>query len=150
MGLKVKRKLDFKTMSNYLKEVQTYLRDSMDRFGDLSLPSKRILTDYVVPIRMKQDENAYKVQVMVPGFDKKDLSVTVKDNVLQVLGERSKDESYEGNNEFFSEKCERKVALSDDIDYQNVKVDLKNGILNIYLPKKESKDKNEITFKIED
>lgn len=136
-------------MSNSFKEIQNYLRDSLNRFGELNLPKCEI-TDYIVPVRMKEEENSYTVQVMVPGFNKEELKVTIKDNVLIVSGERSKDESYEDNSEFFSEKCERKIALNDDIDYQNVKVDLKNGILSIHLPKKESKNEESISFEIED
>lgn len=136
-------------MSNSFKEIQNYLRDSLNKFGELNLPECKI-TDYIVPVRMKEEENSYTVQVMVPGFNKEELKVTIKDNVLIVSGERSKDESYEDNSEFFSEKCERKIALNDDIDYQNVKVDLKNGILSIHLPKKESKNEESISFEIED
>lgn len=136
-------------MSNSFKEIQSYLRDSLNKFGELNLPECKI-TDYVVPVRMKEEENSYTIQVMVPGFNKEELKVTIKDNILTVAGERSKDEGYDDNHEFFSEKCERKIALSDDIDYQNVKVDLKNGILNIYLPKEETKSKEAISLKIED
>ncbi len=136
-------------MSNSFKEIQSYLRDSLNKFGELNLPECKI-TDYVVPIRMKEEENSYTIQVMVPGFNKEELKVTIKDNILTVAGERSKDDSYKDNSSFFSEKCERKIALNDDIDYQNVKVDLKNGILSIHLPKKESKNEESISFEIED
>lgn len=136
-------------MSNSFKEIQSYLRDSLNKFGELNLPECKI-TDYYVPVRMKEEENSYTIQVMVPGFSKEELKVTIKDNILTVAGERSKDDSYEDNSSFFSEKCERKIALNDDIDYQNVKVDLKNGILSIYLPKEENKGKEAISFKIED
>lgn len=137
-------------MNNYLKEVQAYLKDSVDRFGNLSLPIKYDVTDYIVPIRMKEEEDSYTVQVMVPGYNKEELKVAIEDNVLTVSGEHAKDESFKDNSAFFSEKCERKIALNNDIDYQKVKVDLKNGVLNIHLPKKESESKNEITFTIED
>lgn len=136
-------------MSNSFKEIQSYLRDSLNKFGELNLPKCEI-TDYIVPVRMKEEEDSYTVQVMVPGFSKEELKVSIKDNILTVSGERGKDESYEDNSEFFSEKCERKIALNDDIDYQNVKVDLKNGILNVRLPKEESKSKKAITFTIGD
>jgi HSP20 family protein len=137
-------------LNNSFREVQNYLRDSLSKFGNLSIPTMPEISDYIVPIRMKEEEDSYTVQVMVPGFNKDELKVTIEDNVLIVSGERSKDESYKDNSEFFSEKCERKIALYDDIDYQNVKVDLKNGILNIHLPKEESKSKKAITFTIDD
>lgn len=137
-------------MSNSFKEVQNYLRDSISKFGNLSIPTKYEVTDYIVPIRMKEEKNSYTIQVMVPGYNKEELKVTIEDNILTVSGEHAKDESYKDNSVFFSEKCERKIALNNDIDYQKVKVDLKNDILNIHLPKKESESKNEITFTIED
>lgn len=137
-------------MSNSFKEIQNYLKDSISKFGNLSVPTMPEISDYIVPIRMKEEEDSYTVQVMVPGFSKDELKVTIQDNILIVSGEHSKDESYEDNNEFFSEKCERKIALNDDIDYQNVKVDLKNGILNVHLPKEEPKSKKAITFTIDD
>lgn len=150
MGLRSKRKLVFDKMNNCFKEIQNYLRDSMYRFGDFKLPFKYELASSIVPVRMKEEDDSYTVQVLAPGYNKEELKVTIENaDVLVISGKRSKDESYE-DNEFFTEKFERKVALNNDIDYQKVKVELKNGILSICLPKKETKDKNEITFKIDD
>lgn len=78
-----------------------------------------------------------EVHVAVPGLNKEDISVKVKDGWLVVTGEKTKtkDEPKYDICEFNYSKFTRSVKLSDDVDHKKVDATFKNGILNITIPK---------------
>jgi HSP20 family protein len=85
----------------------------------------------------------------LPGVDKKDLTVDVKDRVLTLKGERSSDNEDKEDNfyrrERFYGKFERSFTLPTNVDPDNIKADYKDGVLNIKVPKPEQQKPKQIT-----
>ena len=74
-------------------------------------------------------DNGFMLEVELPGVKKEDLDIQVEKNIITVKATRvrSKDEKF---------TFERSFRLADDIDTENIKVSLENGILKFDLSKK--------------
>ena len=76
-----------------------------------------------------ETENGFALEVELPGVKKEDMNIQVEKNIITVKATRvrSKDEKF---------TFERSFRLADDIDTENIKVSLENGILRFDLTKK--------------
>lgn len=81
----------------------------------------------------------FRVELDLPGFAPGDVSVTVDRGVLTITGERSDVVEKEGENCHVRErrvgKFTRSFSLPSNLDAQQVKANLENGVLTILLPK---------------
>lgn len=91
-------------------------------------------------LEVRDDEDAVRVSAELPGMEEKDVELLLEDGVLTMRGETSSHN--EDAKSRFSERhygrFERRIQLGYEIDEDKVKADLKNGVLEIVLPK----DKN--------
>ena len=71
------------------------------------------------------DEKSYNIDIAMPGADKKDIKLTVKNDSLFI------EYNCESSNSAFRNSFSREIFLPDDIDDENINAELKNGILSI-------------------
>jgi HSP20 family protein len=120
----------------------------MEEFANSSfvLPSGRTfrLHSTYPQMNMKEIKDNYILEFALAGMDKKDIKVTISNNnELIVEGEKknekksAKDEKVYMN-EIFYGKFKKMLSLPKDSDTDKLKVDFKNGILTVTIPK----DKN--------
>ena len=87
----------------------------------------------------------YHIEMDIPGFDKKDISIEVKNDYLTITAEK-KDESKEEDKEKKYIRQERNYGKYQrsfyvgDVDTDNVKAKFENGMLEVIIPKKEKVD----------
>lgn len=74
-------------------------------------------------------ENGFMLEVELPGVKKENLDLQVEKNILTVKATRERKDS--------KVTYERSFRLADDIDTDNIKVSLENGILAFALAKKQ-------------
>jgi len=87
---------------------------------------------------IREDENKISVHVDLPGVDKKDMHVEVKDHMLRISAERkveNDDKKFVMKERFYG-KYERVFRLPDNIDEENVQAKFNNGVLDVILSKK--------------
>lgn len=95
--------------------------------------------DWTPTADISETENEYIVKSDLPGVDKKDISVSLDDNVLTIQGERKY--SYESEDEkahrveSFYGHFSRSFTLPKDVKADAIKATNKNGVLNVHLPK---------------
>ncbi len=87
-----------------------------------------------------QENGAFYILMDMPGVKREDLVISADKNSLTVEA----DTSYAHNenerfieNEFGNVHYVRKFTLSDAVDANNIKANLKNGLLKLHLPKTE-------------
>ena len=96
---------------------------------------------------VETDTQNISVSMELPGLDKKDVNIQLKDNILTVEGERKYEtEKKEGetetkgrtyyHREHFYGKFSRSIRLPDDVNEDNITASFSNGILKIDIPKK--------------
>jgi len=86
-----------------------------------------------------ETEDAFKLELLVPGFDKERISLSVENDLLVIKGEAEKSEKeYKYSRvEFEARDFEKSFKLSKKIDQEKIEASFKNGVLIIGLPKKE-------------
>ena len=100
----------------------------------------------------RESENAYHVEIDLPGLPKEDIKIDLNDKNLTIYGERNlrneiKEEDYYKVESSFG-KFQRQFTLPENVDIKNISANSKNGVLEIILPKtKESTKKRSIEIK---
>ena len=93
---------------------------------------------YVPTTDVYETEDALTVVMEMPGVDRKDLEVELKDDVLRVEG-RIDFAKYEGMEPVYTEynvgHWTRSFALSDRVDRERIGAQLEDGVLTLTLPK---------------
>jgi HSP20 family protein len=89
------------------------------------------------------------IQAELPGIDKKDIALDVKDRVLTLKGERAFDNEVKEENFYRRErtygKFERAFNLPAHVKIEDIKADYKDGVLRIEIPKPEVQQPKQIT-----
>jgi HSP20 family protein len=85
----------------------------------------------------------------LPGVDKKDIEIDVKNGVLTLKGERSVENEVKEENYYRKERSfgrfERCFKLEGDVDADKIAADYKDGILKVSIPKPEEIKPKQIT-----
>jgi len=96
-------------------------------------------------IREKKDK--YIIDIDLPGFEKENISLSLKNGYLGISAKVSKEEKNEGEEKFvhrerFYGECSRSFYVGDEITEEDIMAEFKNGILKIEVPKKNHEDKS--------
>jgi len=108
-------------------------------------------SQWVPAIDIRETDTALLVQAELPGIDKKDVKLEVKDGVLTISGERNYEKDVKEENVHRVERSYgrfvRSFSLPTNVDTDRVDASMKNGILEVRLPKKESAKPRAISVK---
>jgi HSP20 family protein len=89
---------------------------------------------------VKETKDAYIFKADLPGMKEDQIDISVTGNRLAVSGERSEEERKEDENYFAYERSygafSRSFTLPEGADLEHVQADMKDGVLNIRVPKK--------------
>lgn len=102
-------------------------------------------------IDVAEDAASLRISAELPGLDKKDIDLHVKDGVLVLRGQKSQErEAREGK----SVRIERRygsfyraLALPETVDSARIEASFKNGVLSVRLPKREESKPQGIAIK---
>ena len=87
---------------------------------------------------IKNDDN-FIIELSLAGLNKDDVTIKTEDDVLTIEAERKKRENIDYQSiETFYGKYKKIIELPDYIDIDKITAEMKNGILTIILPKKET------------
>ena len=122
------------------------LMDSL--FGDSLLEFKG---QRLPNIDVVDRDNEILVRAEVPGVDKKDLTISLTDNLLTIKGESKTEKKEEKGDyhrrEISSSSFARTFTLPGSVNSTKAAATLKDGVLEITLPKAESSKKRNIEVK---
>jgi HSP20 family protein len=147
--------MDLKSMSNQKQTntmsiirynandfVPTSFSNLVDRFFNESITRSGGST-FVPKVDIIENETSYEIHFAVPGLNKEDFNIELKDNYLTVSGERKltnekKEKNFhtiETNYGSFS----RAFALPENVDASKANAKYDKGILELTIPKDEKK-----------
>lgn len=102
------------------------------------LPKSRSFTPAA---NVKENDNEYGLELSVPGFNKKDFSLSIEDGMLKISAETKTDNQETEENyarrEFYQASFSRSFTLPENIDEDKIAAKYDNGILRIVIPKME-------------
>lgn len=91
-------------------------------------------------IEIKETKDGYALKIDLPGVREQDLDVSITGNRLTVSGKREEEERREDDRFFAYERSygafSRSFVLPEGADLEKTKAELKNGVLDITVPKK--------------
>ncbi len=139
---------------NPIREMSDFRHRVNQMFGDMFYPAtieNRGLDSFnwnpVVDIYDNDDNVVIKAEL--PGVEKKDISIDVKDRLLILKGERStdsevKEESYYRRERYYG-NFQRVFTLPVDVDADKIKAEYTDGLLKIEIPKPEVQKPKQIS-----
>ena len=111
-----------------------------DLFDDFAvMPAKQFASPAV---NIKETENDFQIEIAAPGMTKDDFAIRVDNEELVIALEKKhehKDEKKHENylrREFSYTSYHQAFTLPENIDVENIKANMTNGVLGIVLPKK--------------
>jgi HSP20 family protein len=103
---------------------------------------------------MVENEDGFLVSVDLPGVEKKDLEISVADNVLTVKGEKkAASEKKDENSRFYRKESwegsfQRTISLPQGVDAAKIDAKMHDGVLQISLPKREEAKPKQIAVSV--
>ncbi|MCD6115979.1 Hsp20/alpha crystallin family protein [bacterium] len=101
-------------------------------------------------IDIAENEKSYEIKADVPGMKKKDISISFKDNILTISGEKREEKEDTGKNFFKKErvygKFQRSFRIPQDVDPEKIKAKYEDGVLTVEVPKAEISKPKEIAI----
>ena len=106
-------------------------------------------TDNWTPsVDISETDNGFEVRAELPGVAKDDLSVSVKDNLLTLSGEKRQENSEDTQNfrrvERHYGSFQRRFTLPSDVAADDIKADYTDGVLTLSIPKPEAAKPTEV------
>ncbi|MGH9680478.1 MAG: Hsp20 family protein [Candidatus Acidiferrales bacterium] len=92
-----------------------------------------------IHLEISETDAALNVRAEVPGFTTKELDINVEPRRLTITGKHEEKEETKKGKAIYSERCSneilRAIDLPAEVDSSKVSATLKDGVLNIELPK---------------
>ena len=131
------------------------LRNEMSRLFDSPFGAFPLLREEsVVPsVDLSEDEHNIYVEADIPGFEQKDVNISLKGHSLLISAKREESKEEKKKNYYCCERFQgslsRSIDLPSSIDEDKIEAKYKNGVLNVTLPKREEAKAKEIKVKVE-
>ncbi len=116
------------------------LEKEMDSvFGNGNAKEGQLTTNWSPRCDVKETEKGYVIHAELPGVNKEDINIEVKDNVLSITGQRKEEkiqekEKWHRTERFFG-SFQRSMLLPEGVTDADIKAKLENGVLEITFPK---------------
>lgn len=118
--------------SDFLRKCSSAIKD-VDLFLEEFLPFKII--NQSTPANIAKTENGVTLEMIIPGYDKKEIDISLEKNTLTVSGKKELSKQEYSRKEFSYNSFSRSFNLSEQLDLETVKSSLNNGILTISINK---------------
>ena len=112
-----------------------------DVFDDFMFPTVKDSEFGKMKCDIYEKDNTYYLEMDIPGFDKKDISLEVKNGYLNVTAHRKSEEDVKEKNYIRKERSYGKFQRSfyvGDLDEDKIEASFNNGTLTVVIPKKEA------------
>ena len=131
---------------DFFSEIKSEVKDlgsKMNKLFDEVVRGKGDSNGIEVPSDMYETPSSFVYEVDIPGLDKTQVAVQIRDNALVVRGERVRDHDenviYHMRERAHGE-FERSFPLPKGIEENSVKAKFENGILRVTLPKEQEEE----------
>jgi HSP20 family protein len=132
-------------LKNFDSELDNY-------FNDFWSGEDSYLTSFTPNVDIEELDDEYQFHAELPGLTKKDVNITVKENMLTISGTKKskseeKKESYHRIESAYG-KFQRSFRLPQNVKQNDIKAEFKNGVLDIIVPKAEEAKPKEIEISV--
>ncbi len=109
-------------------------------------------TDKIPSVNLVENDESIEVTAELPGVDKKDISLSLANNVLTISAETSSEKEEEKEGEYHHREIshgiyKRSLSLPAEVREEEIKASLNNGVLTVRLPKVAKAKRTQIEVK---
>ena len=119
-------------------------------FDDFAAPAKKVMryntpANNIMKTDIKDTKEGYELDIELPGYNKEDVSAELKDGYMTISASTKSDEGEKDKNgkyirrERYYGSCSRSFYVGEAITQEDIKARFENGILKLFVPKKEEK-----------
>ncbi|NOX89965.1 MAG: Hsp20/alpha crystallin family protein [Calditrichaeota bacterium] len=134
-----------------LARVNDIFDSMLEDFFSMDTRLSEPVSSLIPLMNIEETKDAYKVSVELPGMEKDDIDIQIKDNVLTISGEKKEETKSEEGTFYRRErrygKFSRSISLPGDVKVDNIEAEYKNGVLTLTLPKAEEAKPKKIEVK---
>jgi HSP20 family protein len=95
----------------------------------------------LAPVNINETANGFNLEVSVPGINKEDIKVNIEKGLLTISYDKKEENKTEESKtirrEFSHRSFKRSFTVAEQIDVEAIQAKYENGILKLFLPKKE-------------
>ncbi len=123
--------------------------DFFDDFGNRRMVKSEMAPVTLMKTDVKEKDNGFQLDIELPGCTKDNVSAELKDGYLTVKAEITQENNEGENNdryirrERFYGTCSRSFYVGEDLTEQDITAKFENGVLKLFVPKKEAQPKVE-------
>lgn len=136
--------------SRSLKQMLNTVDRLFDPFWGSAAPAA-VAVDFRTPWDVKEDDDAFRLRLDMPGLSKDEVKVSIEDGDLVIKGEhKAEDQKEDSWSSRSYGSYHTRMTLPDNAKVEEVKAELKNGVLHVAVPKsKEAPKNNVVDIKVE-
>jgi HSP20 family protein len=113
------------------------LHSLMNQFDNTNEESN--ILSFVPAVNTREGDNAYYIEIDLPGIKKEDIEITTEDNILTISGERKYKDEVKEDDYYKVEsrygKFSRSFTLPEKVDVEKIHAESKDGVLEVVIPK---------------
>ena len=121
-----------------------------DFFGEVARPTRNVTmysspSTRVMKTDIKETDTGFELDIDLPGYKKEDVQAELKDGYMTISAKTNttKEEKDEHGKfirkERYSGSCSRSFYLGEQITQEDIKARFEDGVLKVFVPKKEAK-----------
>lgn len=122
--------IDVATLYDFPRNIEKYF----DMWGPSFISQRRMAYP---PLNISEDEHNLYVRAEIPGLGIEDLDLTMTESSLVIKGERKVEQGKYFRQERPTGVFQRIVTINAPVDREKIKATMKDGLLQIVLPKAE-------------
>ncbi|MCB9062677.1 MAG: Hsp20/alpha crystallin family protein [Halobacteriovoraceae bacterium] len=122
-------------------------------FNDWKIPTTENFQKGFAPaLNVHENETAYVLETELPGVNKEDINIDLKDNILTIKGEKKSFNEEKKNDYHIVERGHgnfyRSIKLPNDIDKEKIEAKMENGVLHVEVSKCQKAKETQRTISI--
>jgi HSP20 family protein len=111
----------------------------LDRFLEPRLGAFELVGEWMPKLDLSETKDAYVAKLEVPGVEPKEINVSIRDGLLVMTGEKTREEEEKNEKFYRAERAwgafTRTVPLPGPVDTEKTTAAFKDGVLTVMLPK---------------
>ena len=95
---------------------------------------------------IQEHEDGYTLEMDLPGFKKEEIQIELNNGYMTISAAKGLDEDEKDKKsgkyirrERYTGSCQRSFYVGEDVTEEDIKAEVKHGILKLFIPKKEAK-----------
>jgi len=124
----------------FVKQTPVFINNLFDDFLG-NLPTQSALNNSLIAVNIHESNDGFTIELNASGRNKEDFKINAEKGILTISYEKKKETENKNyktlRREFNIKNFKRSFYLDNKINVEEIKAKYENGVLSVFLPKKE-------------